>query len=62
MLPPAASVELLEKGLSEDRKILQDRSHNLPDMTSLAVSSRLQNVIKYCTKVRKTGPASQRVE
>ena len=37
---------------------------NLPDMTSLAVSGRLQNVIKYGTKVRKTGPvqAGQRVE
>ena len=34
---------------------------NMPDMTSLAVSSRLQNAIKYGTKVRETGPAGQRV-
>ena len=27
------------------------------DMTLLAASGRLQNVIKYCTKVRKTGVA-----
>ena len=33
-------------------------STNLPDMTSLAASRRLQNAIKYCTKVRKTGVAS----
>ena len=35
---------------------------NLPDRTSLAASGRLQNVIIYCTKVRKTGPGEQRVE
>ena len=28
-------------------------------MTSLAVSGRLQNVIKYCTEVCKTRPPSQ---
>ena len=27
---------------------------NLPDMTSLATSGRLQNAINYCTKVRKS--------
>ena len=27
---------------------------NLPDMTSPAASSQLQNAIEYCTKVRKT--------
>ena len=31
--------------------------HNKPHMTSLAVSGRMQNAIKYCTKVRKTGAA-----
>ena len=30
-------------------------STKLPGMGSLAVSSRLQNLIKYCTKVRKNG-------
>ena len=30
---------------------------NLPDMTSIAASGRLQNAVKYCTKVRKTGVA-----
>ena len=32
---------------------------NLMDMTLLAASSRLQNAIKYYTKVHKTGPASK---
>ena len=33
---------------------------NVPDMTSLITSGRLQNAIKYCTKeMRKTGPAGQ---
>ena len=36
---------------------------NLLDMTLLVPSGRLQNVIKYWTKVmRNTGPAGQRVE
>ena len=35
---------------------------NLPDTTSLDASGRLQNAIDYCTKVRETGPAGQRVE
>ena len=30
---------------------------NLPDMSSLAAFGRLQNAIKYCTKVRQTGAA-----
>ena len=30
---------------------------NLSDMTSLAVSDRVQNAIKYYTKLRKTGDA-----
>ena len=35
---------------------------NLPDMTSLLPSRRLQNAIKYCPKVmRKTGPPGQSV-
>ena len=32
------------------------------DMTSLATSDRLQNVIEYCIKVRKTRPHWHRVE
>ena len=36
---------------------------NLPDMTSLVASGRLQNAINYCTKVmRKTAPVGQRVK
>ena len=31
-------------------------------MTSPSTSGRLQNAIKYCTKVRRMGPAGQRVE
>ena len=31
---------------------------NLQDMTSPAFSGWLENAIKYCTKVRKTGPDS----
>ena len=35
----------------------------MPEMTALAASGRLQNVnIKYGTKLRKIGPAGQRVE
>ena len=34
---------------------------NLSDMTSLSASDRLQNAIKYFTKVLKTGSAGQRV-
>ena len=38
------------------------RTHLL-DMTSLVASGRMQNAIKYCTKMmRKTGPADQRVK
>ena len=33
----------------------------VPDITSLVASGRLQNAIKYCTQVRKTGPAGERV-
>ena len=42
-------------------KFIEDnRSHkNLLEMTSPAASGRLQNVIKCCTKVPKTGPAGQ---
>ena len=32
---------------------------DLPDMTSLAAFSRLQNAIKYCTTVRKTDAAGK---
>ena len=35
---------------------------NLLHLTSLAVSGWLHNAMRYCTKVRKTGLASQRVE
>ena len=37
-------------------------STNFADMTSLAVSGQLQSVVKYCTKVHKTGSDGQRVE
>ena len=55
-------MDFLENSLSEDYKILHAYwapivSINLPDITSLALSSRLQNSIKYYTKVRKTDPA-----
>ena len=32
---------------------------NLPNMMSLAASSRLQNAIKDCTQVRKMDPAGK---
>ena len=35
------------------------RPTNKPDMRSLAASSRLQNAVEYCIKVRKTGPAAK---
>ena len=65
-------MEFLDKDFSEDHHIshgcrglgTETTGHiNLPDMTSLVASSRLQNAVKYCTKVvRKTGPAGQRVK
>ena len=69
MPPPMAS-----DGISRER--FKQRSRNflhlsgtiglisLPDVTSLAIVSRPQNqnAIKYCIKVRETGPAGQRVE
>ena len=35
---------------------------NMPDMTSLVASGRLQNAITYCAKVCKSGPDGQRVQ
>ena len=59
MPPPTAWVDFLENGLSEDQEILRaSRPQSAPDMTSLGASGRLQNAIKYCTKVRKTDAAS----
>ena len=48
----------------EDHKILQTCRGltNLLEMTSLAASGRLQNAIKYCINVRKTGLTGIRVE
>ena len=37
--------------------IRDDRFTNTPDMASLAASSRLQNAIECCIKVRKASPA-----
>ena len=34
----------------------------LSEMASLADSGRVQNAMKYCLKLRKTGTAGQRVE
>ena len=48
-----------------DHEILQAGTiglTNIPETTSRGASGHLQNAIKYCTKVRKTGPASQGVE
>ena len=55
---PRLRVEFLENGKSEGHKILNADLGtagltNLPGVTSLAASSRLQNAIKYCTKVAK---------
>ena len=38
------------------RDIWTDISTAVPDMTSPAVSRRMQNMIEYCVKVHKTGP------
>ena len=56
-------VEFLKNGLSQDYEIWQACHGQLAPtyllkMTSLAVSGRLQNAIKYCTKVRTTGAVS----
>ena len=56
---PQASVMFVRSSQSE-RVVYLDK--NLPEITSLAAFDRLQNAVKYCTKVRKTGPAGQGVE
>ena len=50
-------------GISQFYMVIADVLPHKPAeyVTSLAVSSRLQNAIKYCTKVRKTAPACHRV-
>ena len=58
-------VEFIENSCSNDHGILptyRGQPANLPDMTSLAASNRLQNAIKYCTKVHRTGLTGQRVK
>ena len=60
-------VEFLENGLSQDPEIVHACWGNWLHKpaayeAAIAASSPLQNAIKYCTKVRKTGPAGQRVE
>ena len=47
-------MQFLENGVCTDLEILNTIGlTNLPEMTALAASSRLQNAIKYCTKVHK---------
>ena len=52
-------LEFLENSLSKDRDtlIVDNRPHK-----STGNDGGLQNAIKYCTKVRKTGQVGQRVE
>ena len=60
-------VEFRQNSLKDDQEMLhafrgQSAPQSLPDMTSLAASGRLQNAIKYCTKVRKcVQPAKGRI-
>ena len=60
-------VAFLQNGLSKEQKDFTDLSGtmsltNLPDMTSLSVSCRLQNATKYCTKCAKlVRPAKSRI-
>ena len=66
MPPPTASGTISREKFKRGSRNFTDLSGtigptNLPDMASLAVSGR-QNLIKYCTKVRKTGLVGQRVE
>ena len=52
-------VEFLGNGLARTTKfytlVKGNRSYKPAGMTSLPSSGRLQNVVKYCTEVRKTG-------
>ena len=41
------------------RTSIPTHSTAISDMTSIAASGQLQNAMKYCTKVRKTGPVSK---
>ena len=58
-------VDLLWNGLTEDQKVhshswtMDCRIYNA-DTASLAAFGRLQNVIEYCMKVRKTGPVGKK--
>ena len=60
MPPPAASCRISRERFKRGSRNFTSISGtygptNLPDMTLLASCSRLQKVIIYCTKVRKTG-------
>ena len=61
MLPPTASGRISREWFKQGLQSVTSLSGtigltNLPDMTSLAVSSRLQNAL-YCLNVLKTGVA-----
>ena len=67
MPTPTASDGILESSLSDNHEHFSCLSGGidttiLTDMTSLAASGRLQNTIKNCISVRKTGATGRRVE
>ena len=64
MLPPTASGQISREGVMRGPLNFANLSGtiipiHLPYITSLAASVQLQNVIKYCTEVRKTGLAGK---
>ena len=66
ILPPTASGGICRERFKQGSLNFINLSRticliNLPDKTSPAASSRLQNAIKYCTKVCKTSPVGQSV-
>ena len=64
MLPPTALGRISREQFKRALRNFKDSSEtisltNAPDTTSPAASIRLQNALKYCTKVRKTGPVGR---
>ena len=57
MAPGGISREWFKRCLQNSKELSRTIGLiQIPDMTSLAASSQLQDAIKYCIKVRRTGP------
>ena len=51
----------LKKDYELFTRIVADRLSNVPDLTLIAASGWVQNAIKYCPKMRKTGTAKESI-